>query len=220
MIGGKRAVTEPSYRQRTGYHGMLVGGTALIASALLVLGNISTRDAIGLRHAEDVQRMLSEVIPPALHDNDLLRDKFELAGKQVFQARLDGEVSAVSFQAAEAGYSGPITIIMAVDKNGTLLGVRVVSHTETPGLGDKVEENRSDWVHSFEGMQLTEENEKQWAVKKDGGRIDQFTGATITPRAVVKAVKGGMEFFAAHRQRLLTYDPGPESGMSEVKKNG
>jgi len=220
MIGGKRTITNPSYRRRTGYHGMLVGATALIASALLVLGNISTRDAIAMRHAEDIQRMLAEVIPKALHENDLLQDKFELDGRQIFQARLNDEVSAVSYQVAGPGYSGLITIIMAVDKNGTLLGVRVVSHSETPGLGDKVEEDRSDWVHEFEGMQLTKANEKQWAVKKDGGKIDQFTGATITPRAVVKAIKGGMEFFAQHKQRLLTYEPGPESGISEVKKNG
>lgn len=220
MSLSKTTVTKPSYRQRIGYHGMLVGGTALLASALLVIGNVSTKDVIAQRHAEDVQRMLSQVVPPALHDNDLLQEKFELAGKQIYQARLDNQVSAVAFQVAEPGYSGIITVIMAIDKAGTLLGVRVVSHTETPGLGDKIEAARSSWVHSFEGKQLNDDNEKQWAVKKDGGQFDQFSGATITPRAVVKAIKGGMQFFAEHKQRLLTYEPGPESAISEVKDHG
>lgn len=220
MSFGKTTVTNPSYRQRTGYHGMLVGGTALLASALLVIGNVSTKDAIALRHAEDIQMMLSEVVPAEFYDNDLLQDKFELDGKAVFQARLKNQVSAVAFQVAEPGYSGTITIIMGVDKEGKVLGVRVVSHTETPGLGDRIETARSNWVHSFEGKQLTDENDAQWAVKKDGGQFDQFTGATITPRAVVKAIKGGLKFFAAHKQRLLTYDPGPESAISEVKNNG
>ena len=216
----KTTVTSPSYRQRIGYHGMLVGGTALLASALLVIGNVSTKDVIALRHAEDVQQMLSEVIPATFHDNDLLNDKFVLEGKDIYQARLNSEVSAVAFQVAEPGYSGIITVIMAVDKNATLLGIRVVSHTETPGLGDKMEASRSDWVYSFEGKQLNDANNKQWAVKKDGGEFDQFTGATITPRAVIKAVKAGMSFFAKHKQRLLSFEPGPESAISEVKDNG
>ena len=219
MSLGKTTITTPSYRQRTGYHGMLVGGTALLASALLVIGNISTKDVIAMRHAEDVQKMLNEVIPSGLHDNDLLSDKFELDGKEIFQGRLNGHVSAVAFQVAEPGYSGMITLIMAIDNEGKLLGVRVVSHTETPGLGDKMETARSPWIHSFKGMGLTRENDRQWAVKKDGGQFDQFTGATITPRAIVKAVKDGMRFFADHRQRLLTYDPSPSSA-NEVDDNG
>lgn len=215
-----KTTSTASFRQRTGYHGMLVGGTALLASALLVIGNVNTKEVIALRHAEDVQQMLSEVIPPDLHDNDLLADKFELEGKEIFQARQQNEVSAVAFQVAEPGYSGVITLIMAVDNKGKSLGVRVVSHTETPGLGDKMETARSDWVFSFDGMTLTEENSKQWAVKKDGGQFDQFTGATITPRAIVKAVKSGMQFYATHKQRLLSYEPSPESAISEVKENG
>jgi len=220
MTIGKTPVANPSYRQRTGYHGMLVGGTALLASALLAIGNISTKDEIALRQAEDMQQMLNEVLPPTLHDNDILADKFQLDGKEIFQAREGSDVSAVAFQVAEPGYSGIITIIMAVDKEGTLLGMRVVSHTETPGLGDKIETARSDWAYSFEGKKLTQENQAEWAVKKDGGQFDQFSGATITPRAVVKAVKGGMDFFAQHKQRLLSFEPGPETATSEVTHNG
>ncbi len=215
----KTVVTTPSYRQRTGYHGILVGGTALMASALLVIGNISTKDVIELRHAEDVQQMLGEVIPVTLYDNNLIADKFDFEGKEIFQARKENKVSAVAFQVAEPGYSGMITLIMAVNYEGKILGVRVVSHTETPGLGDKMETTRSDWIYSFNGMSLTENNSNLWAVKKDGGQFDQFTGATITPRSITKAVKDGMYFFNQHKQRLMSYDPGPESGFSGVEKH-
>lgn len=216
MSLAKTVITKPSYRQRISYHGMLVGGAAMIASALLVIGNASTKDVIAQRLAEDVQTMLGEVVPAGFHDNDLLQDRFELDGKEIFQARIGGKVSAVAFQVAEPGYSGTITLMMGVDKAGKLLGVRVISHTETPGLGDKMEAARSDWIHVFEGRELTSANASQWAVKKDGGQFDQFTGATITPRAIVKAVKGGLGFFAFHKQRLLTYDPGPGPDSSEV----
>jgi electron transport complex protein RnfG len=216
MITSKRVVANPSYRQRTGYHGMLVGGTALLVSAALVVANVHTKPAIELRQAEDVQMMLNEVIPAKLHDNDLLKDLYTINGKAVYQARLDGSVSAVAYQVAGPGYSGTITLIMAVDKQGKLLGVRVVSHSETPGLGDRIEEKRSSFVHEFEGKALTAQNEKQWGVKKDGGQFDQFSGATITPRAVVKAIKGGMQYFNDNRARLLTYEPGPDT-QQEVK---
>lgn len=203
MINSKTTVSNPSYRQRTGYHGMLVGGVALMASTLLVMGDQLTSEAIAQRHAEDVQAMLSEVIPPALHDNDLLQDQLNIDDKNVYQARIDNHVSAVAYQVVEPGYSGDITLIIGIDNKGKLLGVRVVSHTETPGLGDKMETARSNWIYSFDGMTLEETNEHNWAVKKDGGQFDQFTGATITPRAIVKAVKHGMLFFQQNREQLL-----------------
>lgn len=215
----KTEIEQPSYRQRTGYHGMLVGGVALLASALLVMGNEGTKDAIAQRLAEDVQAMLSEVIPPEFHDNDLLQDKLVVADKEIFQARIGTDVSAVAFQVSEPGYSGDITLIMSVDAKGNLLGVRVVSHTETPGLGDKMEAARSPWIHSFDGMNLTDNNDADWAVKKDGGKFDQFTGATITPRAIVKAVKGGLLFFKEHQTALLNYaDQDTENKTATIDK--
>ena len=205
MPDGRRTIKKPSYLQRTGYHAMLVGGVALLASILLVMGNLLTKEAIAQRHAEDVQAMLNEVIPAKLHDNNLLEDKLDIENVEVFQARIEGHVSAVAFQVSEPGYSGEISLIMAVNNKGTLIGVRVVSHTETPGLGDKMETARSPWILSFDGKTLTNQNSIQWAVKKDGGEFDQFTGATITPRAIVKAVKQGMQFFQEHKQTLLSY---------------
>lgn len=200
----KTVIKTPTYRNRTAYHGMLVGAAAMLASALLVMGNVSTKDVIALRLAEDVQAMLSEVIPSNFHDNNLLDNKITVKNKEVYQALLDNDVSAVAFQVAEPGYSGVITLIMGVNTKGEVLGVRVVSHTETPGLGDKMETARSDWIYNFDNLALTEANNADWGVTKDGGTFDQFTGATITPRAIVKAVKEGMIFFQANKETLLS----------------
>jgi len=104
------------------------------------------------------------------------------------------------FKVFGKGYGGEIVVLMAVDKAGTLLGARVLRHTETPGLGDKIEAAKSDWIDGFAGRKL---DGTMWAVKKDGGDFDQFAGATITPRAVVKAVKEGLETFARHRAEIL-----------------
>jgi len=101
------------------------------------------------------------------------------------------------------GYAGRIVCMMGVDKNGHLLGVRVIKHAETPGLGDKIEPAKSDWIHSFEGKFLGDPLPEKFAVKKDGGVFDQFAGATITPRAVVKAVNKSLLYFAAHRDELF-----------------
>ena len=104
---------------------------------------------------------------------------------------------------APDGYTGPITLLIAVRYDGDLAGVRVVTHRETPGLGDYIEIERTPWIRGFEGKSLDTPVAARWKVKKDGGDFDQVTGATITPRAVVKAVHQGLEFFATNRERLF-----------------
>jgi electron transport complex protein RnfG len=101
------------------------------------------------------------------------------------------------------GYAGAVECIMGVDRTGRITGVRVIKHRETPGLGDKIEAVKSRWIFAFEGKYLGDPPAEKWAVKKDGGVFDQFAGATITPRGVVKAVKGGLEFFEQNRAQLL-----------------
>ena len=108
-----------------------------------------------------------------------------------------------AIEVAERGYAGDIVVLMAVDKDGKMLGARVLKHVETPGLGDKIEVAKAPWIKSFDGKSLGDPAPEKWAVKKDNGIFDQFAGATITPRAVVKSVKGGLEFFAAHRAEIL-----------------
>lgn len=195
-------------RNTVGYQAGLLGVVALLASAALAVANHYTHAPIAAAEAADLQASLSQVLPAGFSDNDLLNDTVTLSDAQgapltIYRARKGGAVEGVIYQVSGKGYAGPIGIVMGVDRNGTILGVRVTKHSETPGLGDKIETAKSDWVLGFNGKSLDQPAPQRWAVKKDGGEFDQFTGATITPRAVVKAVKQGLEFFSAHRTELV-----------------
>lgn len=215
-------VANPSYRKRIGYQAMLLGGMATLASSLLVLGDMETRGDIAQRQAEDLKASLRQVLPDDIHDNDLLSDVITLpvkteSGEQlkVYRAHLDGKISAVAYEISAIGYAGPVTSIMGVKSNGEVLGVRVLSHAETPGLGDKIEVARTDWILSFNGHSMENTTTAQWHVKKDGGEFDQFTGATITPRAVVKSVYDGLQEFNKYRSEILAI---PESITSKAEQ--
>lgn len=194
-------------REKIAYQPVLLGAFALLASGALAWASNSTAGAIAAAEAKDLRDSLAEVLPPGLADNDFLKDTVELEkeGKTVtiYRARKDGVVKAALFKVAQRGYAGDIQVLMAVDSAGKTLGVRVLKHSETPGLGDKIEVKKDPWIRSFDGKALGDPAPEKWAVKKDGGIFDQFAGATITPRAVVKAVKGGMDFYAEHRKEIL-----------------
>jgi len=193
-------------REKIGYQPLLLGVVALLASGALAVVSGATAPAIAAAEAKDLRDSLSEVLPAGLADNDFLKDTVEIQrdGKPltIYRARRGSELKAVLFKVAERGYSGEISVLMAVDMEGRTLGVRILKHTETPGLGDKIEIRKDDWVLDFNGKSLGEPTPDKWGVKKDNGVFDQFAGATITPRAVVKAVKGGLEFFAARKQDI------------------
>jgi electron transport complex protein RnfG len=202
-----------SLRQRLDYQTCLLAAAGLVASLLLGVGDLATRGPIASRQEEDMLATLEQVLPPDLHDNDLLRDAKSVSDRgekglgeiQVYRARKDGEVSAVAFKLrAVGGYSGPIDLVMGIKRDGVILGVRVVAHAETPGLGDKIEKAKSDWILSFAGRSLDNTVAERWRVKKDGGDFDQFAGATITPRAVVAGVNAGLHFFQRHRAELVS----------------
>jgi electron transport complex protein RnfG len=108
---------------------------------------------------------------------------------------------------ARDGYAGPIRLLVAVDPAGRLLGVRVLEHRETPGLGDLVDARHSDWIRGFDGRALGDPPPARWTVRKDGGDFDQFTGATVTPRAVVRGVRRVLEYIELHRQELFAAAP-------------
>lgn len=203
---------QPALRQRLGYHPVLLGLAVLITSGVLIYVNYATRDKIAVRLEEDLKASLAQVVPPAMYDNKILKDTVTIQGTDVsgkpnstifYRARKNGKIVAFAFPEVAYGYSGEIDLIMGVDPNGTLLGVRVIAHAETPGLGDKIEAGKSNWIFGFKGKSLTNPTEDKWLVKKDGGVFDSFTGATITPRGVVKGIKHGLEVFAAHRKELL-----------------
>lgn len=203
----------PSYRKRIGYHTGLLGLFAFFASTALMLSFLGTKDDIALRLQEDLKATLGKVIPSGLYDNNIATDTItidapnSLSEKEpvtIYLARKENEIVAISFQSvAPDGYAGVIVIMLGVDVDGNLLGVRVISHSETPGLGDKIEVKKNKWILGFNGLSLVNTSEKEWKVKKDGGKFDQFTGATITPRAVVKAVKRGLDFYVLNKTDLL-----------------
>jgi electron transport complex protein RnfG len=196
-----------SFREKIAYQPLLLGVFALLASGALAWASSATGAAIAAAEAKDLRDSLAEVLPQGMADNDFLKDTVELEkeGKTVtiYRARKEGVVKAALFKVAQRGYAGDIQVLMAVDSAGKTLGVRVLKHSETPGLGDKIEVKKDPWVKSFDGKSLADPTPDKWAVKKDGGIFDQFAGATITPRAVVKAVKGGMDFYAEHRKEIL-----------------
>ncbi|NMQ17832.1 electron transport complex subunit RsxG [Candidatus Competibacter phosphatis] len=199
---------KPEIRQSSGYPILLLGGVALLVSTAIGIANLGTNADIARRQLEDLQVTLQQVVPAEYYDNEPVRDTVTIQegdrSVQVYRARRKGQVQAVSFRTTAPGYgSSEMVLIVGVDRDGKLLGVRVISHAETPGLGDKIETSKSNWILGFTGRSLSDPPPAGWGVKKDGGVFDQFTGATITPRAVVKSIKGGLEFFAAHRAVLL-----------------
>jgi electron transport complex protein RnfG len=188
------------------YQGLLLGGVALLTSAALAIASHLTEADIRAAEAADLKQSLTQVLPGE-YENDLLMDTLTLPGMSgdvlVYRARRQGKVEAVVYRMIGHGYAGALVCVMGVSSEGKILGVRVIKHAETPGLGDKIDPAKSNWIHSFEGKWLGEPVAEKWFVKKDGGVFDQFAGATITPRGVVKAVKEGLEFFEQNRAALL-----------------
>ena len=173
-------------------------GTAVLSSTFFL-----THDEIVKSEEAEKLKLITQIVPPALFDNDIIQDSLTIAtdpllannGDTVaYRARLKGVPSAVVIQAnAPDGYSGTINLILAVRANGELTGVRVISHKETPGLGDYIELPKSPWIKGFDGKSRETYTDADWKVKKDGGKFDYVAGATVTPRAVVKAVNKALQ---------------------------
>ena len=186
---------------------------AAVATAILAATFDITHSQIR-RNEQRAQRMLiDQVMPAALHDNDLLSAQKTLpadgslgtrAPSFAWIARKHGLATGVVLEAvAPDGYSGDIALLIGLREDGQILGVRVTAHKETPALGDYIDITKSRWITQFDGKSLTAPSEKNWKVKQDGGSFDARAGATITPRAVVKAVHGALRYFAKHRAELL-----------------
>jgi len=190
---------------------------ALVATALLVFTFTRTQPTIERSQQAEKLARLDQVLPHSLYDNDLLASHLtvqpdDLLGTQqpssIWVARRGTEVTAVALEAiAPDGYGGEIHLLVGIDVNAAVTGVRVTSHRETPGLGDYIDRNKSPWIEQFVGKSLTTPAAKHWKVAKDGGRFDARVGATITPRAVVKAVKSALDYFARHRAAIIAPPP-------------
>jgi len=189
-------------------HGVILGIFCLGFGALLAVTNSVTVDDIAARAMEDRQNSLSQVIPDTIHDNNVVTNTLTMKndlGKEitVYRATKDGKVTGVAYEIFGTGYAGEIKLMLGLAADGKVLGVRVLAHKETPGLGDKIEVKKTDWITRFDGLSLGNPPIEKWKVKKDGGQFDQFAGATITPRGVVKAIREGLQFFDAHKAEML-----------------
>jgi electron transport complex protein RnfG len=197
--------------------GVQLALAALVATALLAGTWALTRERITRAEHQRQMDALAIVLPAERRDNDLVADVVTVAAEPwlgqplatVHRARLRGEDSALVLSVvAPDGYSGDIGLLVAVDREGRVLGVRVSEHRETPGLGDDIEAGRSDWITRFTGRSLGDPAPSDWAVRRDGGAFDQFAGATVTPRAVVRAVRRSLEFVQRHGAQLYSAPAG------------
>lgn len=189
-------------------HGVILFLFCLGFGLLLAVTDEVTADGIAARAVEDKQASLGQVLPDAIHDNNPVKDTFVTKNEEgkeitVYRARKGAQVTGVAYEIYGTGYAGEIKLMMGIAADGTLLGVRVLAHKETPGLGDKIEVKKTPWIEKFTGLSLGKPPVERWKVKKDGGDFDQFAGATITPRGVVGAIRRGQEFFAAHKAALI-----------------
>jgi electron transport complex protein RnfG len=188
----------------------------LLAAALTVIvalvANI-TRERIVHNEQAWIRQRLDALVPPATHDNDLLADSIavtapDLLGSaqpvRIYRARRAGApVAAVIRAIAPDGYRGPIELLVAIAPDSRLIGVQVIRHDETPGLGDAFESRDVHWLGRFRGRSLTDPPPPRWTVRRDGGDFDAFTGATITPRAIIKAVRNALDYYQRHNQQIF-----------------
>lgn len=191
---------------------VLLGLFAVAGTGLVAVTFDQTKAQIAENERQALLDYLNSMLPAGSYDNDIYNDTIQIAASELgsaapltaYRARLAGQpVAAVLTVIAAEGYGGDIRLLVAIRYDGSVAGVRVLSHKETPGLGDKIEPERSDWLMRFVDRSLSDPSAEKWKVRKDGGVFDQFTGATITPRAVVKAVYHALRYFEAHREALF-----------------
>ncbi len=198
---------------------ILLSGTflwlfAVAGTTFVALTEFSTRSAIADNERALLLRNLYALLPAERLDNDIASDSLQLAASPllgteqtslVYRARLGGEpVAAVFNSIAPNGYSGRIHLLVGVWVDGSIAGVRVVKHAETPGLGDGIEIRKSPWITGFDGRSLQNPAEDGWKVKRDGGVFDQLTGATITPRAVIDAVRNTLLYYRSNADMIFS----------------
>lgn len=205
----QETTAEPAQSKLISRSALILMAFAIACTALVTATHIVTAPKIAEQQKRATLNTLLQVIPRSLYDNPITSDcllTVDANGKpiKVFRARIGNDNKAMAIETiVPDGYNGRIDLLVALDTSNKILGVRTTQHQETPGLGDKVEIKKSDWIDSFNGTQVKGEDDKRWNVRKDGGMFDQFTGATITPRAVVKGVKRTALWYQQQQTRLF-----------------
>lgn len=208
-------------------HGRLLGLFALVACGIIALTDWATRDRIARQSQQTLVTTLNSIMPQDRYNNAIAEDCVVISATQaptlfgldegsvkpankavrIYRARLDNAPAGLAVETfTPNGYNGNIKLLVAVLKDRQIGGARILAHRETPGLGDKIEERISPWITQFSGYPTTSVNQDMWAVKKDRGRFDQFTGATITPRAVVQGIKVAVQYLDSHWHETFEMD--------------
>ena len=221
-----------SERDSVRKNSIALGTFALITGTLLATTNLATKDKIAEAQRQAEQKALLEIIPMEHHSNDLLMDVLPVPehfwptlglenGGNIHVARDEaGNATAwILPTVAHDGYSGDIKLIIGINSDGTIAGVRVTEHNETPGLGDKIDLKKSRWILDFNGKSLHNPSTDGWKVKKDKGEFDQLTGATITPRAVVQQAARALQYYAEDKARLLKAAEHPQAKTNSTESN-
>lgn len=192
---------------------LLLAIFAIVCTGAIALISVLTKPIILEQEQIALQKNINQLIKPDSYDNNIINTCFTVVDnallgdeipKQVFIAtKYNKPVAALIQTSTFKGYSGEIKLLVGIYTDGSIAGVRINSHTETPGLGDKIQTNKSDWILSFDGKTYQDSADDNWEVKKDGGDFDAFTGATITPRAVVHAVRDTLVYFQENKTQLF-----------------
>lgn len=213
-IKGKVSMSDNILTKMVGKNGFILALFAAICVGLISTTYFVTRDKIASQEEQSLIKTLDQLVEKSKYDNDVYNDctlieNAELLGSNIalkaYRMRKNQQPVAVSLESiAPNGYSGKISMVVGIYYNGTIAGVRITQHSETPGLGDKIEVNKSDWIKDFNNKSLQNPLISKWQVKKDGGDFDAFTGATITPRAVVTQVAKTLQFYQDNKTSLFT----------------
>lgn len=202
-------------------NGVTLAAIAAICTALVATTYHLTKERIAANEQAFLERKLAPVLSGLSYEGSISESKrvieapHDLPGREdalIYRVYADNEpVAALFAVTAPDGYAGPIRILLGVDINGVVTGLRILEHRETPGLGDKIEESKSDWVHQFNGKSLGNPDIEEWYIRSDGGEFDQLSGASVTPRAVIAAIRGTLLYFEEHRDDIFTIDDSDES---------
>jgi electron transport complex protein RnfG len=201
--------------------GLTLAVIAAICTALVALTFQATRERIAANEKALLEQSLQPALAGTFYDSGVSESRLVLPSPHglpgnepavVYRVFAEGEpVAALFAVTARDGFSGPIRILVGIDVDGTVTGVRILRHRETPGLGDKIESVRSDWVFQFDGRSMGDPVATGWAIEVDGGEFDQLTGASVTPRAIIKAIRDTLNYFETHQDAIFLSESSGEN---------
>jgi len=207
--------------------GVTLAVIGAICTALVAITYQSTEQRIEANEKAWLERSLQPALSGLFFDSGVTESKIvlppphDLPGTDaaiVYRVYAESEpVAALFVVSARDGYAGPIRILVGVDTMGAVTGIHVLEHRETPGLGDRVESGKSDWVKQFDGRSLLDPEPSGWRIKGDGGQFDQLTGASVTPRAIIKAVKETLLYFDLNTDEIFANPPSETSTSGDEK---